>query len=483
MNYASEIERRNAAFHRAGGPWPSTIALAAGSARRWSGAIVLTGVVAAALGAGLKSTLPDSYVATEQLLFDPRGVKIFTNDLTVTNTDPNSAIALVESEMGVLRSERVLSRIVDRECAAAFSLARDEGDFAFLRFCPGSQPDADYAKALQALYREITIARAERSYVVDVTVAESTPDLAARLAQSVVRSYLDEDSATRAASTRALTTHLAGRLEALRQTLRESEDQAETYRREHRLIRVGDKLMVEQQLGVASAALGESRGRLDRVRARIKQLEKTPSSAVALAGFSAEADTRNLVAIAERRDAARVEVATLGASLGARNPAMRDARSKLAETERALAAELAGVRAAALADLARAMNEDANLNASVAELSTQAESARQAEIQLGAMTQEVEANRKLLNSFETRSREASEFGRVESDKVRVVSLARAPQAHRKALKMGLWSGVGFALGVLIASSAVLFLTLFRADAQAPPKYAEDDGSAPRRRFA
>lgn len=481
MNYASDLERLNAAFNRARGPWPATLALAGASARRGLGAIILTGLATAALGAGLKSLMPDSYVSTEQLLFDPRGVKIFTNDLTVTNTDPNAAIAFVESEMGVLRSERVLSRVVDGECAA---LSPDDGAvLAFARFCPGNQPGADYAKALQALYREISISRAERSYVVDVTVSEATPELAARLARSVVKAYLDEDAATRAETTRALTTLLAGRLETLRQTLRLSEDKAETYRREHKLIRVGDKLMVEQQLGVASAALADSRSRLDRVRARIKQLEKAPSSAVALAGFGPEVDTRNLVAIAERRDAARVEVAALAGTLGARNPAMRDARSKLAETERALGAELAGVRAAALAELARATNENANLRATVAELSTQAESARQAEIPLGAISQEVDANRKLLNSFETRSREAGEFGRVEPEKVRVVSMARAPQAHRGALKMGLWSAIGFVIGVLVASAAFVFLAMFRAGAQDSPGYAGDDAIKPQRLYA
>jgi uncharacterized protein involved in exopolysaccharide biosynthesis len=363
--------------------------------------------------------------------------------------------------MGVLRSERVLSRALDRECAA--TLGADK--FAFLRYCPGG-PNADYARALQALYREITIARTERSYVVDVTVTESSPELAARLAQSLVKSYLDEDAATRAAQTQALTANLAGRLETLRQTLRESEDKAETYRREHKLIRVGDKLMVEQQLAVASAALADSRSRLDRVRARVRQLDKTPSSALALSGFGADVDTHALIELAERRDAARVDVAALAGTLGARNPAMRDARAKLSETERALSLETAAVRAAALSELTQATNEDANLSATVAELSVQMEGARQAEIELSAMNQEVEANRKLLTSFETRSREASEFGRVESEKVRVVSMARAPQAHRGLLKMGMWGGVGFVLGLLVATSAVTLATLFGADAHA-----------------
>ncbi len=221
--------------------------------------------------------------------------------------------------------------------------------------------------------------------------------------------------------------------------------------------------MVEQQLGIASTALGESRARLDRSRAKLKQLERAPSSATALAGFVSDVDTRNLVTTAERRDAARVEVASLSSTLGARNPVMRDARAKLAATERALSGELSAIRAIAASDLIRAVAEDANLRATVDQLSRDVESAREAESNLGAISQESEANRKLLNVFETRSREAREFGRVESEKVRVVSMARAPEVHRMGLKIGIWSAIGFVAGVLVALSGVTFLALFEID--------------------
>ncbi len=184
MDYISEFERVRTALYSAGRPWPLTLALATAAIRRRVLSILLVGVASAAFGGALKVMLPDSYVSTEQLLFDPRGVKVFTDDLTVNNTDPNAAIAFVESEMAVLRSERVLSRVVDAGCAAASHL--DGGEFAFVRYCPQRQQGADYAKALQALLRRIAIARSERSYVVDVVVTETTPELAARLAESVV---------------------------------------------------------------------------------------------------------------------------------------------------------------------------------------------------------------------------------------------------------------------------------------------------------
>ena len=498
MSYAAEINRLSRAFQGVDGPWPSAFASLALTARRWRWAILCAGVAGACLGAGLKVLLPSSYVATEQLLFDPHGVKIFSADLTVTNTDPNAAIAAVESQMEVLRSERVLSRVVDRECAAdegkraQAGAIEDATEFAFELFCP-TGPGGDYAKALQILFRGLAVSRAERSYVVDVTATESSPELAARLARNLVTAYLEEDAATRTATANALTTSLAGRLESLRKALHDSEDRSEAYRRDYKLVRIGDKLLVEQQLAAASAALAESRSRLDHARARVKQLENAPSWASALSAFGPDADTRNLAVLTERRDAASVEVAALAGRLGAKNPALQEARSRLAEIEKGLAVELTAIRAAAVSDLTRATNEDANLEATVATLSKQVENARQAEIQLGTLQQEVDANRKLLDSFETRSREASEFGRLDSGNLRIVSVARAPLVQGKRLKILVWAAVGFVVAILLTIAGVTMGALLKSGAAGrrgiPEAEAiiEDDvasrSSKSRRRFA
>ena len=47
--------------------------------------------------------------------------------------------------------------------------------------------------------------------------------------------------------------------------------------------------------------------------------------------------------------------------------------------------------------------------------------------------------RELLESFETRSREAKEFGRIDTGNLRIVSMARAPEPQRLAPKMAIFT--------------------------------------------
>lgn len=487
MNHAPDMSNVTWTAPGAPGPWQSALDTLLTQMRRRLWAIAACGLACGVGGVAVKSYLPATYTATAQLLFDPRGLKVFNNDLTTGLYDANSAINFVESQMGVIQSERVLSRVMEAECAAARKTLPTDGStpkpreptLAFTRLCPGVSPNGDWAKALHALQRALIVKRNERSFVVDVSASGPTPELAAHLASAVVAAYADEDNATRSEAAGKLTSDLGGRLEVLRQTLRESEARVEHYRRDKNLIRVGDKLLVEQRLAAATAALNDSQSRLDRASARVKQLEAAPRTASALGALGAEADTRALLVLVERRSALLVELAPLAARLGDRHPMLLEIRSRLAEVDKSIAAEMTAIRSAGRADLARARGEQTSLEKTVNDLSAKATQARQSEIELRTLEQAVEANRKLLESFETRSREAGEFGRIDSANLRVVSVARAPETQRLLPRLILWGGIGLVLGVILALAGVAVLALLdlgRRAAQQPRRQGLPEGT-------
>ena len=79
------------------------------------------------------------------------------------------------------------------------------------------------------------------------------------------------------------------------------------------------------------------------------------------------------------------------------------------------------------------------------------------------MERTVEANRKLLESFENRSREAGEFVKVDSANLRIVSVARPPETQRLLPKLLAWGMIGFVVGLMLATatiSGVAFLSVF-----------------------
>lgn len=441
-------------------PWRTTLsAVVAAVRKRWL-LILVCGVLGAGFGIGLKVLFPPKYSATSQLLFDPKGLRIFNNDLTQGYHDANAAINFVESQMAVLQSERVLTGALDLICEKGTGADGKPLGVSGLRWiCPNRTNLDSWARSFDFLRRMLVIKRAERSFVVDITGIGRSPELAAALSNTVVKAYMREDARTRAEAAARLTSELAGRLDSLRLTLKVAEANADTYRRDQNLIRVHDKLLVEQRLAAATAAMNDSQSRLDKANARVRQIEGAAQTPSALGALGAEADTRTLLALIERRNAVMVELAPLAARAGARHPALIEVRSRLTEIDRGIGAEMSAIRMAARADLERARSERANLAATVAELSTNVTKARQSEIALRALEQEVDAARKLVESFETRSREAAEFGRIDSGNLRVVSVARAPESQKLMPKLLIWGGAGAVVGLLLALAGVMGLAM------------------------
>ena len=82
MNFTPRTERIPASALTQGNPWrPTLVQLLRAVRQKWR-VIVLCGMVGAALGVTAKFFVPVEYRTTAQLLFDPRGLRVFNNDLT-----------------------------------------------------------------------------------------------------------------------------------------------------------------------------------------------------------------------------------------------------------------------------------------------------------------------------------------------------------------------------------------------------------------
>ncbi len=449
--------------------------------RYWIIAFAIAGVL---VGAAMKMMTPVSNVATAQILFKPEGVKIFSNDLTPERFDANAQIDFVESQMGVLLSERVLSRALANQCALGDADAAtnappraDAPPADFLRLCPDPPGGAESASAIDALRRMVSVKRAERSFLVDITATTRSTQFSAQLANAVVNAYIDQEAAERAQTASRVAAEIHGRLDALRRDLAGAEAKAQVYRNDKNLIEVGDKLIVEQRLSDLNGALNTAEANVERARARLTELQSTPSSSTSLAGMDDEANSRALVLMLDRRAQAEADLAPLQARLGARHPDLIRARSRVAEADRAVNAELKSIRGSVQGNLNRAVAERDNLARQVAQLSIEATSARQSQVALRALEQTVDADRKLVETFETRAQEAEQFGKINPTDLRVASLARAPEPHSALFGRLAWGGLGFVIFAVLAISILALQIVLRRDLSADGSQADADWEA------
>ena len=144
------------------------------------------------------------YVSTAQIIIDPRELQNVSTGAAPRNDNADSTEAMVENEMRVLKSNTLLSRLIDSEdlthdpefnqepSNAVDGLRGMIGDHAVVSIQSGDPK----LNVLQQLDRLIAVRRTERSYVIDISVTSSNPDKSARLANRLVELYMAQASSS-----------------------------------------------------------------------------------------------------------------------------------------------------------------------------------------------------------------------------------------------------------------------------------------------
>ncbi len=132
--------------------------------------------------------VPHRYTAVTQILIDPTDLRAIGNELAPANQANDANVLQVESQVRVLTSDSVLRRVVKTE-----GLDKDQ---EFTRQGIADGADSTTA-ALIALKRSIAVKRAERTYVVDVTVTTREAAKSASIANAIADAYLQEQTDVR----------------------------------------------------------------------------------------------------------------------------------------------------------------------------------------------------------------------------------------------------------------------------------------------
>ena len=125
-------------------------------------------------------------------------------------------VAAVESQVPVLTSEGILRRVVKADGL--------ENDPEFVG-PPGGRPTDSMTAALNKLKRRVQVKRAERTYLVDVSVTAHAPAKAASIANAIAQERLAEQTDVRPDAARRVSQSLTARLNGLKDRKPQSEHQ------------------------------------------------------------------------------------------------------------------------------------------------------------------------------------------------------------------------------------------------------------------
>ncbi len=403
--------------------------------------------------------VPYRFTAATQILIDPTDLHAVGNEPSPANQTNDAAVLQVESQVRVLGSDSVLHRVVsaesldhDREFVGQPSALR--GLMASVGL--GGTRRADPAlTALNALKRKLQVKRAERTYVVDVSVSSQDPAKAARLANAVAQAYLAEQTDVRSDAARQISQSLSARLNELKDRVRAAEDRVVTFKARNNIVGASGQLVDEQQLSELNNQLGVAHARTAAAKARLDQVERLQPSKDEIGAFPEAVQSQTITALRSQYAEVMRREAEQMTSLGQRHPAVIEIQAEAARLRKMIEDEIHRIALAARSEYESARANEAALAANLETLKHNAVTTNEAMVTLRELERDVQASRAVYESFLVRARETGEQERLDTKNIRVISRAELPQSRsfppsNLLLAMGaLLLGVGAGSGIVI----------------------------------
>ena len=271
--------------------------------------------------------------------------------------------------------------------------------------------------------------RAERTYVVDVSVTSQDPAKAARLANAVAQAYLAEQTDVRSDAARQISQSLSARLNELKDRVREAEDRVETFKARNNILGASGQLVSEQQLSELNNQLGVAHARTAAAKARLDQVERLQLSKDEIGAFPEAVQSQTIAALRSQYAEVMRREAEQMTSLGQRHPAVIEIQAEAARLRKMIEDEIHRIALSARSEYESARANEAALAANLETLKHSAVTTNEAMVTLRELERDVQASRAVYELFLVRARETGEQERLDTKNIRVISRAELPQGR------------------------------------------------------
>jgi polysaccharide biosynthesis transport protein len=404
------------------------------------------------------------YHATTQILIDPRDLQLLDKDVTPRAASTDSGISIVESQARVLASDSVMLRVVKSQ------KLQDDLEFNGLRqsFVNGFQvaisrklglgadtaADDPALQALRTLKRQVFIRRAERSFVVDVTVQSEDPNKSVGLANAIAEAYLKEQAMTRTDAVRSAGAAIGAGLGPMKERVSQAEAKIARYKADKNLVLAGGRFDNEQQLTEVNNQLTLARAESARLKARVDEiLSARGNNDVIPEAVRSE----SLRALRAQLGTVLREKARLSAQLQPSHPRMIDIANQERQSQRLIDEETRRIVESTKLEYRRTQSSEQELQDRLVMLKSQMVTTNDALVELREMERDLEASRAVYAASLNRAREAKEQEQLNTTNARVITVATPPRDKswppRKSILLPAALLAGLGLGGLLALGA------------------------------
>ncbi len=377
--------------------------------------VLFTTLLFAALGYLFITMASPVYTASSRILIDYEDTP-YTHTGIAANTATSRQITErdVRSQVEVLKS-RDLALTVLRKLnligTPAFDpLKRHRGFLSRLKVKLGFSPDparqTPEQRALTTWYRHLKVYSLPNTKVVIIQYSSGSPELAARIVNTLADAYVEQTRNTRLSRTGEAREWLKQQIEKLRQKVVEAEKAVERYRARAGLFQGTQSKLHNQELSELSAQIVRAAAQRSQAEARAKAIRGMLRRGEV--DRSAEVLKSPLIQrLREQQVLLKRRLAELQTTYLDNHPKVRAVRRELADLKRQINVEARKI-AQSLEQQARiAAAREAELKTRLEKLKKTVSNASLEEVKLRELEREAKAQRSLLESFLARYTDAS----------------------------------------------------------------------------
>ena len=434
---------------------------AVASIRRHALAIGWVVLACLAVAVAVIALRPATYLGTTQVVLDPRGLNVSSNEIVPSPPSADVNDAIIETQVRFLTSDEVLRRVVrtlalqdDAEFSARPGLAARL--LAPLGLAPETRRADPVAVAATILGKQTTFLREGKSFVVNLSVKAASPDRAAQIATTIGQTFVADVERRRREIVARARDAMGATLKGQSERVVAAEEAVERYKRAISVVDSDGRSLNTVRLVEMNSQLLAARAATRTLSARLAQLEarRAPGSPDGPGTDALDSQVLNQLKITLAEATRQQE--NQRATLGPRHPAALESEAQIRSLKAALARETARLLATARGDLVGAQARERSLEREVARIEAETARTNGALVALRQLEREALAQRSVYEKSLGRERELLEQESVGTTNASIVSAAK-PDRDAVGLKPGLLLLAAALLGGLIgAAGAVLF---------------------------
>jgi succinoglycan biosynthesis transport protein ExoP len=425
-----------------------------------------------AIGIVYVMTATPLYTAAATVMIDDRQLRA-VRDVAMHSDAPVLDIpAVVESQVEVLRSEKIGLGVIEVLHLASddpaflkpgwtdrlrdWFAARLQAVFSFGRKPPDINSDlTQQLKVLNKLNRNLRVNRVGHSFVLEVSYTAPVASRAAEIANAYTKSFLLEQMNSNIEGARRARQWLQQRADELRQMSINADLAAQKYRAEHNLLTTKGMLVSEQQLSEMTTQLITAQAATSQARARYLRIKEVLESHQTDSAVTESVANPVISTLRTKYLEAAKRKAELERKLGADHITVVNLKNAMDQFKTLLFQELGQIAETYRNDHEVAEAREKTLSSTIAAMQKVAIAANEDQVQLTHLEQQAQSYKTLYQTFLQRYQETEQQENFPLTDAHVVSAAipsLVPSQPRSTLVLALSLGLGIIAG---ASAAML----------------------------